>query len=53
MMSPFCLVTLYNCRIRESRSQDLSFKSVAKGTISKGYLDPTDGMARQNIFIAN
>lgn len=30
-------------RIREGRHQhDLTFKSVAKGTISKGYLDPTD-----------
>ena len=31
-------------RIRETRHHDLSFKSVAKGIISKGYLDPTDGI---------
>ena len=31
-------------RIREGRHHhDLTFKSVAKETISKGYLDPTDG----------
>ena len=39
------------CRIREGRHQhNLTFKSVAKGTISKGYLDPTDGKHTKGIL---
>lgn len=32
-----------NDRIHERREHDLKFKQVAKGFISKGYLDPSDG----------
>lgn len=32
-----------NGRIHERREHDLKFKQVAKGFISKGYLDPSDG----------
>ena len=30
-------------RIREKKDHQLSFKQVASGFISRGYLDPTDG----------
>ncbi len=44
-------LTILLCRIREGRHQhDLTFKSVAKGTISKGYLDPTDGKTKKGII---
>ena len=32
-----------NGRIHERREHDLKFKQIAKGFISKGYLDPSDG----------
>ena len=31
------------CRIQEKKDHQLSFKQVASGFISRGYLDPTDG----------
>ena len=34
---------LLNGRIHERREHDLKFKQIAKGFISKGYLDPSDG----------
>ena len=40
-------VHLSTFRIHEHHSgSDLSFKQIAKGFLSKGFLDPTDGMFR-------
>ena len=38
LKSSFCL-----CRINDQDGHDLKFKRVAKGVISKGFLDPGDG----------
>ena len=35
---------IYIRRIHEKKDHQLSFKKVASGFISKGYLDPTDGV---------
>ena len=39
-----CVLGVYIRRIHEKKDHQLSFKKVASGFISKGYLDPTDGV---------
>ena len=39
-----CVCVCVCCaRIHEKQDHQLSFKQVASGTVSRGYLDPTDG----------